>query len=229
MIVFGSTVARSARSLLLLLGALSLQAELEWDQAQQSVELPVGAKQHVATYAFTNRSDQPVTIIDLQVDCDCTTAALPQRAFAPGESSELKLTLDTRGLEGEVNRELLVKLRHGEGAGAQVKTVSLQLKALITPWFTLSPRVLFWPLSAQAEERSLTVQLATTDRPLQLRLGDLPSGLETHLSLGTDPTTYMLTARPTDSTQAASWHLPLQLYAGDDELLAESSVYLLVR
>ncbi|WP_221032290.1 DUF1573 domain-containing protein [Actomonas aquatica] len=230
MLDFGSILPRLLRivGLLAVIPAF-VCAEVQWSQPRQSVELPVGATEHVATYAFTNAGDQPATIIDVHVDCDCTTAAIHPLTYAHGESGELKLTLDTRGLEGEVERELLVKLRYGDGTSATVKNVALQLHASITPWFTFSPRVLFWSADETAAPRTLTVTLSATEHDdAQLVLGDIPADLNAELS-ATGPRTYQLTARPATPSDPGEWHLPLELHAADGSLLTTASVYVLVR
>lgn len=45
-----------------------------------------------ATYKFTNNSDKPVVVEEVNASCGCTAARHSDAPIAPGESSEIKVT-----------------------------------------------------------------------------------------------------------------------------------------
>ena len=71
------------------LGASPALAEMEW--AQKTVQLKASAKDTVieARFRFTNRGKDAVDIQQVESSCGCTTTALAQRHYAPGESGAI--------------------------------------------------------------------------------------------------------------------------------------------
>ncbi len=211
-----------------LLAAAVGRAELEWQQPRQSVVLPVGTESHQAIFAFNNPGPSSLTIVDLKVDCDCTTAALHDNEISAGETGEIVLTLNTRGLSGRVERELIVLWRDSDKPDATIQKTALHLTADVTPWLTFTPRVLYWPVGNDPVERSLEVTLATASPAPQLRLETLPEGITARLEPTDAPRRFRLIAKPEKTDVPASWHLPLAILQNEG-VVAHSQVYMLVK
>lgn len=69
-------------------------------------------------FPFRNRGSEPLTITDLQASCGCLTPTLARRTYAPGESGELTLEVNTLSQpEGPVRWRLRVGYRSGGATG----------------------------------------------------------------------------------------------------------------
>ena len=63
----------------------------------------------VRRFPFRNAGPEPLTITDLQASCGCLTPTLARRTYAPGESGELTLEVNTLSQpEGPVRWRLRV-------------------------------------------------------------------------------------------------------------------------
>ena len=71
--------------LLLLFAAPSSLAQLQWPELQVERTAEVGAESATGTFAFTNAGEQPIEITQVRTSCGCTTAALDQTTYAPGD------------------------------------------------------------------------------------------------------------------------------------------------
>ena len=205
-------------------GAAAAQG-LTWAQPKVAVRLPVGATAYETTFEFVNEGSRPVVISDLVVDCGCTTAALAQRRYAPGERGEVGLKFDGRGLHGKSERTLIVKW--SERGSDAIQSSALHLEVEVTPWMTAKPRVLFWKKGGEPEEKAmvLTVQ---PGRDAALRVGELPAGVTARVESTGKAGEYRFVARPDATDAAGEWHVPVILTAGE-ETLEEQRLYLLVR
>lgn len=140
---------------LVLLGSVATaSAQLHWSTREIQREVVVGAQTVEAAFPFTNPGTKPVTILQIQPDCGCTTATLTKTVYAPGEAGEIKVVFTI-----------------GDRVGPQTKTVwvltddnpkqaeALVLRVNIPPLLTLEPRVVWWPLGKAEEEKVVTIQL----------------------------------------------------------------------
>jgi Protein of unknown function (DUF1573) len=69
------------RTLLLVLVALSTNAiaQLKWENLEQKVTAGATDQFVVAKYQFSNTGNYPVTIIEVQPSCGCTTVQLAKK------------------------------------------------------------------------------------------------------------------------------------------------------
>jgi hypothetical protein len=61
-------------------------------------------------FDIRNQSDEPVTIVDIQPSCDCTTAEVVPNPIPPGEKAEVLTFFDPMGYEGRGPIEEYVRL-----------------------------------------------------------------------------------------------------------------------
>ena len=59
-------------------------------------------------YEVVNTGSDSLIISDYKVSCPCTKLYFPEKAIAPGDTAELKLTFDTKDKYGYQHREILV-------------------------------------------------------------------------------------------------------------------------
>lgn len=60
-------------------------------------------------FKFTNKGKDQLVIYDTKTNCGCTASTLNQMRFEPGESSIIKVTLDTKGKSGYIQQSVTVK------------------------------------------------------------------------------------------------------------------------
>jgi hypothetical protein len=77
-----------------------------------------------AVVTFVNRGDQTLEVTRVQPTCGCTTTALKQKLFAPGEGSEIELTFKPKG---SGNQTKLVKV-HTNDSINPVHTIMIKAK-----------------------------------------------------------------------------------------------------
>jgi len=56
------------------------------------------------TFHYVNRTDQTVTVFDVEVSCDCSTVQLIDSLIEPGDTAFFKLTFNTRDYYGPTNK-----------------------------------------------------------------------------------------------------------------------------
>ena len=81
------------------------------------------------TFGFKNEGPGAVKITKTETACGCTTASAALKAYAPGESGELEVTIDTRGKKGIVVKVVTVFM---ENALNETADLSLTMQ-LVTP------------------------------------------------------------------------------------------------
>jgi hypothetical protein len=57
-------------------------------------------------FHFTNTGPNPLVFTDAKGSCGCTTAELPGRAIAPGESAVIKVRFDSSNKKGQRNQKV---------------------------------------------------------------------------------------------------------------------------
>ena len=77
-----------------------------------------------ARAAFTNTGTGPLQVTNVAPTCGCTTTALKQKLFAPGEGSEIELTFKPKG---SGNQTKLVKV-HTNDSINPVHTIMIKAK-----------------------------------------------------------------------------------------------------
>ncbi len=90
-----------------------------------SVSEAAGAVSH--DFTFTNTGDAPLVIFEVNTNCGCTTADVPQAPIAPGKSGVISITFHPEGNPGEFAKEIVVK------SNAQKKKTRLHIKGVVFP------------------------------------------------------------------------------------------------
>jgi len=67
----------------------------------------------VARFLFTNTSDHAVTLSKVDTFCDCLKAKVEKKEFKPGESGELDIEFDPKGLKLDYAQTVVVKTDPG--------------------------------------------------------------------------------------------------------------------
>jgi hypothetical protein len=125
---------------------------LDWEKTELVARAEAGGGLPMAEFSFTNPSKSAVTITDVTESCDCTTALLEKKVYAPGEHGQIVVELDPKGLSGEVVRNVTVTTDE-KGTDPYVLTVKMDLPGALT----LAPDSLNWAVASPASPQSVEV------------------------------------------------------------------------
>lgn len=83
---------------------------LAWDSVAKEYRAQRGQTNAPFTFMVTNVSPEQVLIYDTSTTCDCTVAQLPAKpwSLAPGNSGEIRASLDLRGRTETVTNYVIV-------------------------------------------------------------------------------------------------------------------------
>lgn len=145
------------RSLLFILVALSTNAiaQISWENPEQKVTARATDQFVVAKYRFTNTGNYPVTILEVQPSCGCTTVQLAKKQYAPGESGELAARFDFAGHTGHQEKSIVVLTKDTIN-----KPITLRLLVSIPEAVAVEPEFLFWRVGDEPEPKLICVGVA---------------------------------------------------------------------
>jgi len=131
-------------------------AQLTADPASLNLGRQPQEKSVNAEVNLTNTGSEPLEILAVTADCSCTVATLEKRKLSPGESTPLKISVETRAYQGQLHRNIHVQTSAGE------VTLPIELTVSLYKSWALSPSVVVLPPSQKGREATLTVALQYT-------------------------------------------------------------------
>lgn len=78
-------------------------------------------------FVFTNTGSVPLVIYDVNTNCGCTEAEMPQAPILPGESGKITIVFHPAGNSGEFAKEIVVK------SNASNKKTRIRIKGVVFP------------------------------------------------------------------------------------------------
>ncbi|HSY18271.1 MAG TPA: DUF1573 domain-containing protein [Candidatus Acidoferrales bacterium] len=131
---------------------------LDWEKTEVVASAESGASSPVAEFSFTNTSKSTVTVTDVKESCDCTTALLEKKTYAPGERGHIVVEIDPKGLSGAVVRTVTVTTNEKDH-----DLYVLTVKAALPEALTLTPDALHWAVASPASPQSIEVKVNLPD------------------------------------------------------------------
>jgi hypothetical protein len=130
--------------------ALVAQGAIEWPQ--KTIELSTSFKQQdvKAGFVFRNTGDRPVTITSVNSNCDCTTAELEKKTYAPGEEGKINVMFEIGDYMGIHDAHILVTTDT-----PSVPPTDLILRVHIPEYLKLEPHMAVWHIRGEPEEKTL--------------------------------------------------------------------------
>lgn len=104
----------------------------------------------VTDFKLSNRQHRPINIVDVFKDCDCNEVALDKFRLAPGESTKIKVTWDTRQRRGVAATKVYLYYENGSGLGPF--SALLTVKANVIPDFDCKPSELIFDANIPSEK-----------------------------------------------------------------------------
>lgn len=82
------------------------------------------------TFSYTNTGNSPLAILWAKASCGCTTPEYQRKPLKPGEKADIKVTFNPKGQAGEVNKDIRIRFRNGNGKSEEIV---LHLKGAVVP------------------------------------------------------------------------------------------------
>lgn len=161
----------------LLAGAPLSAAALEWKvQTLTFTTAPFQSTQD-ATFEFTNTSRQPVTILEVESNCDCLDASADRQVYAPGATGVIKTSFTVGDRLGLYERRIKVVTDESP------EPVRLLVRIEVPELVTLTPRSVAWQLNEPATEKAIDLEVSAGVKinftRVQPTSGDFAARLET--------------------------------------------------
>ena len=131
---------------------------LEWETKRISIVATPEQESAEGIFAFTNNSDQTVTIKSVRSSCGCTVAELDKQEYQPGESGEIK-ALFTFGTRTGAQRKSISVVTD---APDEEKT-SLLLDVSIPELIQIKPFFVFWRKGDALEPKAIELRMSDPD------------------------------------------------------------------
>jgi hypothetical protein len=131
---------------------------LEWETKRISIVATPEQESAEGIFAFTNNSDQTVTIKSVRSSCGCTVAELEKRVYQPGESGEIR-TLFTFGTRTGAQRKSISVVTD---ATHEAKT-NLHLEVSIPELIQIKPFFVFWRKGDALEPKTIELRMSDPD------------------------------------------------------------------
>jgi hypothetical protein len=130
-----------------------------------------------AIFEFTNTGAKPVTILEVESNCDCLDAAADRQIYAPGESGVIKANFTVGDRLGLYERRIKV------ATDENPEPVRLLVRIEVPELVMLTPRSVAWKLHEPLVEKSVEIEMIPGVKinftRVQPTSGDFAARLET--------------------------------------------------
>ena len=124
-------------------------AALEWKAETLTIATVPFQKTQDVIFAFKNSGPKPVTLLDLQTNCDCLDATADGKTYLPGAVGTIKARFTIGDRVGHYER--VITLITDESPVA----VRLMVRIEVPDVATVSPRSVGWKLNETAAEKTV--------------------------------------------------------------------------
>ena len=184
--------------------AVSVRAELVFEQTQIELHPAIGDDTAVAHFKYENKGDKPIAIKSVNSSCGCTAASAKPTAN-PGEKGEVTATFkigDRIGLQQKAIMVVTDDPAH--------PSTTLTLKVDIPKVLDLQPTFVFWQ-SGEAVKPKTIIAKAGKDVTLKnLEVASSSPDFTTKVEPGTAPGQFQINVEPRQTTQAATATLTIK-------------------
>lgn len=177
---------------------VSAWSALTWESELVALDASPVDSQATGIFKFTNTGSTTVTITNIHASCGCTTPALDQKVYAPGESGDLRAVYAFGESTGRQEKTVTVSTDES-GGGSYVLTLRVTIPAL----FEIQPRFVIWQQNEPATAKHITIRALHPElvRPTTLETRDSRFTAELQASAD-DPGLFTIAITPRDTTAA---------------------------
>jgi hypothetical protein len=98
-------------------------AHLQFEQAEFDFgEISRKGENRICSFRFVNDGDEPLVVLSATTTCSCLKTEFSRKPIAPGESGEIRLTLESKKVEKGVLRRI-VQIRSNSTGGTEIITI----------------------------------------------------------------------------------------------------------
>lgn len=137
----------------LLAGLIAPCAALEWKAQTLNFTTAPFQSTQAATFEFKNTSAKPVTIIEVESNCDCLDAVADQKVYAPGATGTIKSNFTVGDRLGLYERRIKVVTDESP------EPVRLLVRIDVPEVATLTPRSVAWKINEAATEKIVDLEV----------------------------------------------------------------------
>lgn len=134
----------------------ALWAEIKAEPASIDFGRQRQEKTVTATVKLTNTGKTPLSISQVTADCSCTAGTPQQTELAPGQSTTMEVSFQTRSYQGEVQRRVTVDTSDGQ--------VTVPLQAIVSAFehWSIGAAIAIFPPSNRGAEATTEIALDYT-------------------------------------------------------------------
>jgi Protein of unknown function (DUF1573) len=132
----------------LMLGVMPVSAQLTWTVTHLQKEATFQDTEAVGIFEFKNTGTSPVQVLGVTANCGCTTGTTVLKAYAPGETGEVKATMVFGDKVGQQMQFLRVQTNDPKNP-----EISLSLSVNIPETLAVRPKFVFWQMGQKRETK----------------------------------------------------------------------------
>ncbi|MBI2497310.1 MAG: DUF1573 domain-containing protein [Opitutae bacterium] len=130
-------------------------AALEWKRESLTVATAPFQQTQDVVFEFRNTGSKPVTLLDLQTNCDCLDASADREVYAPGASGTIKARFTVGDHAGLYER--LITVVTDESPAPLRLVVRIEVPEIAQ----VAPRSVRWIIKGHADEKTIVLAPAT--------------------------------------------------------------------
>lgn len=131
-----------------------LYGQLHWDVLEQEQKAKPGDLEATAKFHFINTGPSTIKIVNVGTSCECTTAALAQDEFAPGEAGDIEAWFEFGSYVG--HQEKMIEVTTSDSPR---KPTLLRWIVEIPQAVILEPEFLFWKAGEPLDPKKFRVAI----------------------------------------------------------------------
>jgi hypothetical protein len=123
----------------------------------ETVEFTAGVEKSSETvsFSFTNKSNEPITIQDINTGCGCMKAKLEKYRYEPGEEGALSIQVDFHEQSGPVRKKVKIVIVGNDPASKREQ--KLQINGTVFSPFSFSASILSWKIGEAPEPKKINI------------------------------------------------------------------------
>jgi hypothetical protein len=137
----------------LLAGSCLPGMALEWKAQTLSFTTAPFQTTQDATFGFRNTGPKPVTILEVESNCDCLDATADRQVYAPGATGVIKASFTVGDRLGLYERRIKVLTDESP------EPVRLLVRIEVPELVTLNPRSVAWAINEPAAEKHVDLEI----------------------------------------------------------------------
>lgn len=184
----------------LFLLAGSAPGQLAWEEQRIETTVLPGEEEVSAVFRFRNPTEEPIQLLRVKADCNCTKVEYPKEAVAPGAEGEVRVVFEIGSRTGKN----IVRTQILEG-GKPMRQTKLYFEVEVESVLTLEPAGgrLAWQVGAAPDAQQIRLT-AREGVPLQLeKLRSTNPHFDVALREGEAPGVWFVVVTPKETSEPA--------------------------